>query len=674
MHWDAVESTGAGRGGRIRTDRASVAARNTGGAPLGPERGKRKAAFTLVAWLACAGAVLAAGLPNSPAEFEAYKQAQNQASNAAYQAGELDRCRAIETEVLAQSRRFGDKREEASSIYALGLVDTVSGKPDDAEARFRESITLWKAIDDQKGMALSLRGLGRVLEARGRLPEATEVQVAALELLLKFGTPMDQSESYYSLARLFMNLEDYPAAHKAVDRAIALMGEAPPDFPLGLNLCVRADVLRELGELQDARGAAQQAVDAFTRTGSDMGVAIGQLALGKALAATGEVDRGLEVLGAAEAVAVRVKEDVLTTDILFARGMVLVADGRHEAALVPLGLALEKAERMKLDQSLRNISLELEKAYSALGRSGEALAASKRAFAAQTRLANLAQIGGLAGRSAESELSAISSKFMSLDAATRESRQVLAPAPPAAAAGPLAAPWWMWLLRVAVALVLLLAVLRVRRLRADGLRLRREQDALASAHAELQDHSSQLAQQVSIDPLTGALTRRAFTEELAALLRSAQSESAAVTLAVFDLDHFKQVNDRHGHLTGDAALRLLVGLVREQLDSDDLFGRFGGDEFLLASRTPLAGMQALAERIRRAVAERSGAPGSGLPPLSISLGLAEAGPATGYDGEALFGRADGALYEAKAGGRNRIVPAPDGEPRVSAQPQAATRD
>ncbi len=197
------------------------------------------------------------GAPTTAADFAQYKQAQSAASDAAYRAGDYARSREIELEMLAASRKFGDRREEVSSIYGLGLLGTATGQLEDAEARFRESLPMWKAIGDEKGLALSLRGLGRVLEARGRLPEATEVQVAGLELLLKFGQPIDQSESYYSLARLFMNLEDYPAALRAVDRAIELMGPKPPDFPLGLNLAVRADVLRELGRLP--RGARRGA-------------------------------------------------------------------------------------------------------------------------------------------------------------------------------------------------------------------------------------------------------------------------------------------------------------------------------------------------------------------------------------------------------------------------------
>jgi diguanylate cyclase (GGDEF)-like protein len=603
------------------------------------------------AGLAClllASTAAAAGLPTTKAEFEAFKKPRSEATDVAYQAGDIAKARRMETEMLALSRKFGDKREEVSSVYGLALMDTVTGEIESAEARFRQTIPMWQAIGDQKGLALSLRGLGRVLEAKGRLPEAAEVQVAGLELLLKFGKPIDQSESYYSLARLFMNLESYPAALKAVDQAIALMGATPPDFPLGLNLAVRADVLRELGRLDEARVSAQGSLDAFTRTKSPIGEAIGQLTLGKALARTGDAERGIALLRDGAAKAKKVGEEVLLTDVLFAQGMVLVGENRHEEALVPLAAALANAERLKLDQTLRNISLEQEKAYSALGRPADALAASKRAFAAQTRMASLKKVGEMAGRSAESQLSAISSKFLSLDSATRASATVLAaPKPAPAPTGLAAVPRWTWGVGALVFVGLLGTLWRLRRMRG-------ERENMRAAHAELQDHSAQLAQQVSIDPLTGVLTRRAFTAELAALLDQARAASQPLSLAVFDLDHFKQVNDQHGHLTGDAALRLLVGLVREQLHSEDLLGRFGGDEFLLASRAPVTGMQVLAERIRAAVAERSSAPGSGLPPLSISLGLAEAGPGDGYDAEALFHRADTALYAAKAGGRNRV--------------------
>jgi diguanylate cyclase (GGDEF)-like protein len=607
-------------------------------------------------------AAVAAATPSTGADaFESYKRAQDAASNAAYREGDYARCRDIELAVLAESRRHGDRKEEAMSIYALGLVGTATGELDEAEARFRQTLPLWSAIDDQKGMALSMRGLGRVLEAKGKLPEATEVQVAALELLLKFGKPIDQSESYYSLGRLFLNLEDYPAALHAIDRAVELMGPSPPDFPLGLNLAARAETLRELGRFDEGRRAAQAAFDAFARAKSPLGEAIGELVLGKAMARTGDAAKGLELLRKGEATALAAKEAVLATDLQFGQGWLLVGEGRFQEALPPLARAMATAEKLHLDQTLRNISLEQEKAYSGLGRTADALAASKRAFAAHTRVATLSTVGKLAGRSAESQLSATSSRFMSLDAATRAGSPVLEKKPSVRTIVRESTPAWLYWLGALAVLALAAAAWRLST-------MRRERRHLHHAHARLQDHSAQLAQQVSIDPLTGVLSRRAFSEELAGLLAQARARSAPVSLAVFDLDHFKQINDRHGHLTGDAALKLLVGLVREQLDSEDLFGRFGGDEFLLASHADAATMQRLAERIRRSVEERSRAGDSGSPPLGISLGLAQAGPEEGYDADVLFHRADTALYEAKAAGRNRVVLAGGGvAPRAHAR-------
>src|SRR5690606_28012010 len=186
--------------------------------------------------------------PVTRSGYAAYKKAQSDASDEAYRRGDIDRVREIEQASLETARRFGDRREEAASIHGLALADLATGRLDDAERRFRAGIDIARRADDQQVLAAAMRGLGRVLETRGRLAEATEVQVAALELLLRHGTPMGQSESYYSLAKLFLNMQDYPAAKHGVDRAIALMGKAPPDFPLGLNLALRSTVERNLGD------------------------------------------------------------------------------------------------------------------------------------------------------------------------------------------------------------------------------------------------------------------------------------------------------------------------------------------------------------------------------------------------------------------------------------------
>jgi diguanylate cyclase (GGDEF)-like protein len=121
-------------------------------------------------------------------------------------------------------------------------------------------------------------------------------------------------------------------------------------------------------------------------------------------------------------------------------------------------------------------------------------------------------------------------------------------------------------------------------------------------------------------------------------------------LAVLDIDHFKQVNDRYGHLMGDQVLVQVAHLLRENTRGSDVLARYGGEEFVIVlPGMTLAGAAEVCERLRERVH------GFGWPlqmALSVSIGLAAAPP---HDLTALLGAADRALYSAKSGGRNRIV-------------------
>jgi diguanylate cyclase (GGDEF)-like protein len=244
------------------------------------------------------------------------------------------------------------------------------------------------------------------------------------------------------------------------------------------------------------------------------------------------------------------------------------------------------------------------------------------------------------------------------------------PATPLPAADAARTPLWPWVL---VAAMLALAWAwhrshrRALRLGDETERLARHQRHLRNAHQELQRQAEHLRETATQDALTGALTRTAFAQGLDQMLQHAQRFSMPAALFVFDLDHFKQVNDAHGHLAGDAALKLVVGVAREKLDSADLLGRFGGDEFLVAAiRDRVEEFPELAESLRAALRTRvAGDPK--FAPLSLSLGIAVVDGGD-YASDTLFARADTALYAAKRGGRDRCVLA-DARP---AEPTADT--
>jgi len=163
-----------------------------------------------------------------------------------------------------------------------------------------------------------------------------------------------------------------------------------------------------------------------------------------------------------------------------------------------------------------------------------------------------------------------------------------------------------------------------------------------------------------VDPLTGALNRRALREALERETARARRHGRTLSLAMIDVDHFKQVNDTMGHAMGDRFLVAVAEAVSAVLRAEDLFGRYGGDEFIVAfPETDLAGAIQAADRLRLAIAgirlEHEGTEHG----VTASLGVASFGDLRGESGEtvdSVINTADQALYHAKASGRNRVLP------------------
>lgn len=153
------------------------------------------------------------------------------------------------------------------------------------------------------------------------------------------------------------------------------------------------------------------------------------------------------------------------------------------------------------------------------------------------------------------------------------------------------------------------------------------------------------------DPLTGLPNRRCTFDRLGSMVEKAGGDGSALAALMFDIDHFKGINDSYGHQVGDNVITQVAELARRQARTGDIVGRIGGEEFvwLLPGFDPVAA-RALAERLRAAV-ER-GIEGSCLPAVTISIGMACFAP--GDCGDQLLARADAALYRAKRSGRNKV--------------------
>ena len=125
-------------------------------------------------------------------------------------------------------------------------------------------------------------------------------------------------------------------------------------------------------------------------------------------------------------------------------------------------------------------------------------------------------------------------------------------------------------------------------------------------------------------------------------------------MLAFDLDHFKSINDRYGHKSGDAVLGLFARVARSSLRADDVVGRIGGEEFVAVISGTLAEACIAAERVRSAFERAAVAPGSPQIPATVSIGVTCGMPDVSID--VLISRADAVLYRAKANGRNRVEP------------------
>ena len=175
---------------------------------------------------------------------------------------------------------------------------------------------------------------------------------------------------------------------------------------------------------------------------------------------------------------------------------------------------------------------------------------------------------------------------------------------------------------------------------------------MTGENVEVQYHE-EIYRLMTVDALTQVFNRRYFNEALQREFNRSRRYGRALSLILFDIDHFKRVNDTYGHLAGDNLLRQIASAVKPRLRREDVFARTGGEEFgIILPEVGLDGARTTAEKVRGIVEATPLKHERDIVPCTVSLGVAATG-AEEVSGEDLYKRADERLYAAKQGGRNR---------------------
>lgn len=197
------------------------------------------------------------------------------------------------------------------------------------------------------------------------------------------------------------------------------------------------------------------------------------------------------------------------------------------------------------------------------------------------------------------------------------------------------------------------------------------QERLENAERQLERQTAQIESYLSearTDGLTGMANRRSFDRELDQMFNAYRGGGRSFVLALFDIDHFKSVNDTHGHQAGDQVLRDVALAVRRGLPDADLTARFGGEEFAVLMSTPIAAAARSLDDVRREIGRTPiNVGGIDIRP-TVSIGVAETRDDAVVSG--LLRRADEALYAAKNTGRDRVYLHTGGQPTLLGAPES----
>jgi diguanylate cyclase (GGDEF)-like protein len=552
--------------------------------------------------------------------------------------------------VLQRASARRDLPGVAQAEMDLALLDRRQGDYTSALAGLERSLAVYRQLGNADGVARVLTHIGLVRLNQGIYSAALEALNESLRLQ-RDGAEAELERTYHYLGLLYAGLREYRTSRDFLERGLGeahKLADPAREAPL---LGSMARVANLSGAHSQALSIANESAKLAERMDSPPGRAYAGLERGRALLGLGRLDEAREALERGAAVAEQIGQRGTLADFRNLLAELAVREGRDEDALALWELVLPAYQTGDDQPQLFATYRAMIPVLQRRGQAERALQIALESLQVQEQISSLDMNRRLAVAESESrarekerqiELLQRDNEIQALrlsEEVTRRSRA-------------------LWLSASLIVIVLLLA-LRYR----ESRRMQRQltevnqdlvssREALALAHTELEKRAEQLARAAATDPLTGVANRREFIGRFNDYWNDALRRRSELSLVLIDADNFKRINDVYGHAVGDVALCALAHTLQATLRQGTLLARWGGEEFIVV--LPGAGddaAAALGDRLRHAVAAIAR---EDLPPLTISIGIASLGGRSLERPEQLFDEADAALYEAKAGGRNRV--------------------
>ncbi len=534
---------------------------------------------------------------------------------------DLDKAREMLARATAQLPLASRAGLRAGVHSCEGEIHEAAGDSARALSSFELAVSAAEAAGDEEMLANALYLRGWLRGVQGDYALGLIDLRRSVTLYEKGDFPENSRTSVNGIATIYNRMGDYAQAQQYFEQAAKAQLAAGMKREAMVTLYNLGRVRENLGQWDDAQAAYLQAMGLARSIDYARGEAYVHRGLAGVHNARGQYWQALERLAVAQQLAADMPDARLQAQLALVRGVALRGLKRPAESIASLNLALASFARAEA-------LAELAATHAALAAAQADLGDWRAAYENQQQLREITD--RLHGRQLDQRFMTLKVEF---DTAAREKENALLLREQAATVAALEQQKRVGQLQVlAVTLAVLLAAVL-------GLLAWRHRRASRTMHA--------LAM---TDELTGLPNRRSVLARLGELL--ATGNDCAVL--ILDIDHFKSINDQHGHLVGDEVLRAVAAVVASDLRGPMVGGRLGGEEFLLLlPDLDLDEAVETGERVRTAVARIDTSRWFSGRPLSVSAGVAIAHPGPGGVPDALR-RADEALYEAKAAGRNRV--------------------